>query len=284
MKKLFALMSALALVFTLGACDIEEAFSEEASSYLSVAVNPEIEFILDDEGVVESFVLVNEDAEIVAADLDFEGLEKDEALDKFIEAAIETGYIDVDEEDNAVFVRAADEDEGREENLREEARARIEEALRNRGVAGAVFDEELEEEIVEFTESHDIGYGRARLILRAAEVDEELTPEEALELEMREIMEILRGAHQERMESFREERREEARAIRDEMKEEVRERVEEHRQRAEDDFDLPDFEEKREEMRPDIEERREEFRNRMKERRNEVKDRMPFNDENDSDE
>ncbi len=72
-------------------------------------MNPGVEFIRDEDENIVSIQLLNEDAEIVAADLELEGLRYKVALAEFLDAAIETGYIDVDSDENVITVTADDE-------------------------------------------------------------------------------------------------------------------------------------------------------------------------------
>lgn len=286
MKKLLGLTIAFVLAFTLAACDIgetdEEGLDENKTySYMSVEINPRIEFIVDDEGNVESYLLKNEDAEIVAADLDFEGMDAEEALELFLDTAVEMGYIDVDADDNAVFITTGSEDEDEEEGIRERMRGRAEEYFRAHAIGAAVIDEVLDEDLIALAEEHDIGLGRMVILYTATEIDEDLTIEEAVEMEMREIMEIVNEHHRERMNEFREQRREEAREMADAMREEARERVQEHRQRVEDgEIGPPDLDEYRHNFRENIEEKMENHRQRMEERRQNARDRMPVSENN----
>jgi len=285
MKKLLGLTAALVLTFTLAACNLgdveQEGLDEEKTySYMSVAINPGIEFIVDDEENVVSYRLKNEDAEIVAAELDFEGMDAEEALELFLDTAVEMGYIDVDADDNAVFITTGSEDEEREDTIRERMRGRAEEYFRAHAIGAAVIDEVLDEDLIALAEEHDIGLGRMVILKTATEIDEDLTIEEAIEMEMREIMQIIHTDHRERMEEFRAERRSEAQEMGETMREQVRERINEHRQRVEDgDIEAPDLDEYREDFRENMHERMESYRQRMEERRENLRDRLPGNND-----
>ena len=234
MKKLIALFMVLAGAFTLAACssDLEDAFDNnlENYSYARVEINPQIEFIVDEDDVVVSYALLNEDAEIVAAELELEGLPVDEALELFLDEAVELGYLDVDEENNITITTDEDvNDEPAEEgqegrSLAERLSEKAQSHLQGRGIGVQVAFGDLDEELLELAEDYDIGLGRLRLIQSAVEIDEDLDYETALEMEMNDIMEILRDNHRERMEAFRNERREAMHEIRDEMRDRMRER------------------------------------------------------------
>ncbi|MFP4078778.1 MAG: hypothetical protein ACLFUQ_06520 [Candidatus Izemoplasmataceae bacterium] len=247
MKKLFALVSILALGVTLAACNAGEVDAKE-STYLSVDINPSVEFIVDEDGEIESYTALNEDAEVVLADLDLEGMDYEEALDLYLDEATELGYIDVNADDNAVYISTDEDDEETEDteegdteednedsegSLGERVKEKVNEHFKSRGILGAAVEKDLEEEYGDVAEEYDIGLGKARLISRAVELDEDLTFEEAVEMDMREIMSILREDHRERMREFRAERREQARDFKDSIKDEIREEVKAHRDEIE---------------------------------------------------
>lgn len=281
MKKLIGLFTALMLLLAVSACDIattpdDEVDGEETYAYyLGVEINPRIEFIVNAEDKVVSYNLLNEDAEIVAAELDFIGMDAEEALELFLDEAVELGYIDVDAEDNAVFLTVGAEDEEEEENHRDRMRGRAEEYFQGMGIGAAVVEGVFDEELRELAEEYEIGIGRMSLIAKAAEI-EGIELEEALDLPMQEVMAILRDDHTDRMAEFREERRENAQEIREEMREMVQERLQQHKERLEDEgIEIPDPDEIREEYREHMEERRESARERVEEHRKNARDRRP---------
>ncbi len=280
MKKIFALASILVLAGTMAACTTDETETRE-STLLTVDINPSVEFIVDEDGTIESYHFLNEDAEIVLAELELEGLNYEEALDLYLEEATELGYIDVDADDNAVFISTSEDEENgeeaeNEENLRERVKGKVNEHFQNRGILGAAVEKDLHEEYGELAETYDIGLGQARMIARAVELDEELTMEEAVGMNMGDIMSILRADHQNRMESFREERQEQAKAFRDAMKEEVREKVEAHRsahENAEENADF-DFDEIRDRIQDRGQRDNDHHRNRMEDVKDRARNRM----------
>ncbi len=227
MKKVFAIISVLVLALTLSACSGETV--EDGTSYLAVDINPSIEFVVNEDDQIESYTLLNEDAEIVAADLDFEGMAYEDALDLYLDAAIETGYLDVNSEDNAVFITTDGEDEAFEENVNTEVRNHLEE----RGVGAAVMAGGMDDIYHTLAEEHSIGVGRARLLSRAVEIDGDITFEEALEMDMGDIMAILVSDHHNQMQSFKNNRQQTREAMKSALEDEVRSEVEARNQAVE---------------------------------------------------
>ncbi|MFW5913522.1 MAG: anti-sigma-I factor RsgI family protein [Bacillota bacterium] len=258
MKKLFAFVSILALGVTLAACSTGDLDAKE-STYLTLDINPSVEFIVDEDGEIESYTALNEDGEVVIADLDLEGMDYEEALDTYLEEATDLGYIDVNADDNAVYISTNEDDEETEDteegdteegdteegdteegdnedsegSLEDRVKEKVNEHFKSRGILGAAAEKDLEEEYGDLAKEYDIGLGKARLISRAVELDEELTFEEAVEMDMSEIMSILRADHRERIEEFRSERKEQAQAFKNSMKDEMRDQVQKHRDEVE---------------------------------------------------
>ena len=279
MKKIRLMLGLFALVFIASACEFvstnRDAEFNGEGYFLAIDINPSVEFIIDEEGIVVSVNLLNEDAEIVAAELDLIGLPYEEALALYLEAAVEAGYLDVDEV-NIITITSDDEE------FEEEVKEEVNEELSRRGIGAAIFGGEMKEEYVELAELYDIGVGRARLISRAIDIEGTLTFEEALELEHSEIMKILVEEHHAQREAFINERKALAQEMREMMKEMVRERVEQHRGRVEQgEITRGNNDQLRDEIREDLEQVRHHYRERVEAMREAVRERK--NTENNED-
>lgn len=236
MKKLFLTLTLLA-VFTLAACSQPTLSNEtptynpqDASTIMTIDINPSITFTLDEDGVITSYVLSNEDAEIVAADLTFIGLTYDDALDLFLDAAIETGYVDVTRSDNVVVVTITQEAETDYEAFQAEVEAKIADHLSQSGIQAAVENgQDYYEEIRELAESNDVSVGRVILIQAAMRNDGSLTFDDALAIDPDVLKETLRADFDARLETYKAEREEEAAAIKEEIRTLVETRIEEYR-------------------------------------------------------
>lgn len=235
MKKLFVTFTLLA-VFFLAAC-AEPTLSDEtptydpqdASTLITVDINPSITFTLDEDGVITGYVLSNEDAEIVAADLTFIGLTYEDALELFLDAAIETGYVDVTRTDNVVVVTITQDAEAGYEAFQAEVQAQIARHLSNSGIQAAVENgSDYYEEIRELAEANDVSVGRIILIRAAMRNDETLTFEAALETDPEVLKETLQADFEARVEAYKAEREGEASAVKDEIKALVEARIAEY--------------------------------------------------------
>ncbi|MFW6299015.1 MAG: anti-sigma-I factor RsgI family protein [Bacillota bacterium] len=268
MKKLLGFITVTVMAMTLAACSGTNAtLDAQDTTFLAVEINPGVEFVLDDEDNVESVLPLNDDAEVVLADLDLEGKPSDEALEGFIDAAVETGYIDVDSDENVITVTSDDEEE------EESKKAKVQAILEERGIGAAIFGGGVDEEHRELAQEHGIGVGRARLISRAIEIDEDLTFEDALEMEHRDIMTILIDEHRARMDAFIDERKEEALETKENMRAMAQNHVQAHREAIRNgEKDIPDFRRIREDAKSEIEAIRSRFENRIQSRRENADD------------
>lgn len=235
MKKLFLAFTLLA-VFFLAACaepnlsnETPTYNPEDASTFITVDINPSITFTLDEDGVITGYVLSNEDAEIVAADLTFIGLTYEDALALFLDAAIETGYVDVTRTDNVVVVTITQEAEAGYEAFQNEVQAKIAQHLSRSGIQAAVENgAEYYADIREEAEANDVSVGRIILIRAAMQNDETLTFEAALETDPEVLRQQLQADFQSWIDAYKSEREEEASVIKEDIKALVEARIAEY--------------------------------------------------------
>ena len=236
MKKIFLSITLLAIIF-LAACaeptltDETPTYNpEDASTVMTIDINPSITFTLDEDGVITGYVLSNEDAEIVAADLSFIGLTYEAALELFLDSAIETGYVDVTRSDNVVVVSLTSSFEEDLESLRASVQSRIQTYLDNKGVQAAVEDGAAYYEDIQATaDDYDISVGHVILIRAAMRNDETLTFDEALATDREVLRETLYADFESQLNEYQSEREEEAAQIKDDIKELVQARIQEYR-------------------------------------------------------
>ena len=255
MKKLLALGLVFIGVLTLSACDLDElrdSLSDtvdqgDTVTYARLDINPSIEFIVDEDENIVSYKLLNEDAKTVAVDLNLEGMNIEEAIEIYLDEAVELGFLDVDVENQITVTTSEDLDEEADngdeeadngdeeadngdeeadngdesgipyEKLRDRLKARVENHLEGKGIGAQVMFGDLDDELLALAEEYNIGFGRLKMIQAAVENDEDLDFETAIEMEMGDIMSIVRDVHREHMEDFRA-------SMRDSMRERATER------------------------------------------------------------
>jgi len=234
MKKIVLLLVTLGVLLGVSACTSAKA--EASEYYVSVDINPSIEFIVDEEDTVLSFELLNEDAEIIAADIDFIGMNVEDALALFLEKATEAGYIDVTSDDNAVLITVLGEEENEETTeLRNRLRNRAQNEFAKRNIMASVFTEDFTaEDLVAEANELGISPGKLKMIKAAQTIDEALLTEDAIDMPVKDLMAIIRAHHQEVREEMTQARINERIQVREEMMEEHRVALEEHLRANED--------------------------------------------------
>ena len=207
LKKLGTLVLGMAIVLTLSACSDQAAEVDASEFYVAVDVNPSIEFIVDEEDIVTSYNLVNEDALVLCADIDFIGMNIEDAVELFIELATEAGFIDIEAEDNAVlFTVLGGDDETLVEKLQERIRVRAARYFARNFINAEIFTEDFtQEDLVLQAEELGITPGKLKLILLAQSYDETLTLEVGIDTAVKDLVAQIRAEQKEIMENLTDE-------------------------------------------------------------------------------
>ena len=192
-KPLLTVMALVAIVMTVVACT-SSAYAEE--SYVTIDINPSVELIVNARERVVYVNALNEDAEVLLADLDLVGMPVDEATDLIIETAIALGYIDVESTDTVVQVSSTS-DSALGEKIRERVMAAVNNAFQNRGIYGRAEGKEFTEEFLAEAESYGVTPGCLFLAKAVVAVQDDLTLEDALLMTQEELRDILKVAKEE---------------------------------------------------------------------------------------
>ena len=280
LKKLGIFMFSIIAAITLAACT--ESGTEVQGYYVAVDINPSIEFVVDENDNVESFIFLNEDAEILCVDLDFKGMNIDDAIELFIQTATEAGYIDPEGNDNAVLITVLGEDGEEEqcEEIKERIRKRVNKHFARNYINATVLTEDFtQEDLVAQAEELGVTPGKLKLSLAAIAGDETLVLEELLEMPVKDILALVRALHQEEFLAYKAERMEQLRerkqAMIEEHRQTFRDYVDSHPELTEEEIDaLAEYarEQFRQETREQFQERVENWKQAREERRNQNND------------
>lgn len=231
-KKLGSLLLALMALVGLAACS--DLGTEVSGYYVSVDINPSVEFVVNDDDIVESYLFLNEDAAIICVDLDFVGMNIDDAVELFVETATAAGYIDPEGDDNAVLITVLTDDEEDEDG---EVRAEICERIRKRlnthfaknYINSLVLTEDFtQEDLVAEADELGVSPGKLKLTYAAMLTDETLVKEELLEMPVKDILAIVKEAHSDAFAEYKEAQWQRLREMKQEKIQEHKEIVEEH--------------------------------------------------------
>ncbi len=191
-KFLVTIIGLFAIVLTVVACQTT-ASAEEA--YVTIDINPSVELIVNGREEVVYVNALNEDAEVLLADLDLVGMPVDEATDLIIETAIALGYIDIEATDTVVQVSTLS-DSALGEQIRERVKESINNAFQNRGIYGRAANKGYTEEFLAEAESYGVTPAFLAFAKAVVEVQDEVTLEDALLMTQEELRDILKDARE----------------------------------------------------------------------------------------
>ena len=191
MKNALKFMATLLITTTAVGCFTGCTPEAETYTYVSLKVNPEIELIVDDNGEVVSVNAVNEDGEVVISEGEFEGKTVEEACEEFTEISTELGYIDVDINDNTVYLHVDGKDEETVEEIVTKVTKRMHDFFDKKGIYGRVSNEELKE-FETLAREWNVSVKDAKLINRILELYPEMSVEEIIALSIEEKIDLIK--------------------------------------------------------------------------------------------
>ena len=187
----------LLAVFSVAACQSEGPVTEtlgDTDSYVTIDINPSINLVVSPGGIVVSASPLNEDGELLLMELELVGLTLEEATDLVIAEAIRLGFIDVDAEDLIVSVGIEHADGAIAEQIRDRVKEHINNAFLERGLMGKAQDKVFTPELIEEAEGYGVEPQFLLLAKKAVEVSDTLLLEDALLMEVDDLILIVREA------------------------------------------------------------------------------------------
>jgi hypothetical protein len=176
-------------MFAFSGCDSSTSDAGDLS-YVTLTINPQVEMTVSEDNIVESVSPLNEDAEILLSDVVLTGMTLEDASEEFVDLATESGYIDVDAEDNEVTIDVICENDG--DKIQTRLQDRINNYFENNGIYGKVSKENLEEYRVE-ADALGITVQKLRLIYRAIEINPELTVDGLKDMSVTDLITIVKA-------------------------------------------------------------------------------------------
>lgn len=228
MKKYIMILAFGFLMFFFVACTESNPVAS-TDMLLSVEINPSFQFVIGQDDKVKSYRLNNEDAEIIGADLDLVGMNYEDALQAMIQQAIQTGYIDVERNDQAVALMAANGDETEENQFRETVQTQLRTYFQENAIGAVVLNHgELDPEVIDFSETNEVSIGFAKLALTYHLEHAETSIEDVLAMTPSELVTGINEKNNTFMNTYRNQRQTQALAVQNELKAMVAEKVQAH--------------------------------------------------------
>lgn len=188
MKKLISILLVVALAcIALASCGNAES---EGTAYISLRINPEIELIADDDGMVLYANAVNEDGEVVLSTVELEGLSVAEASAAFTDKAIELGYLDPKSNEANVYVGVECSTTEESAIVEESIEKSIGDYFKNNGINGKVSKETLDK-YAQRASQWGLSTGHTKLAMRVLDEYPNLTEEEVLSMDVSQWLDLL---------------------------------------------------------------------------------------------
>ena len=163
-----------------------------ALTYIGLRINPEIEMVTDENGVVVSANAVNTDGEVVLSTVELEGKTAEEAVVDFTETAVDLGYMDPEAGKDTVYVDVNSEKAELVETVEKTLSDKLMKFFEKKGIAGKVSKEVLDSYLAAATE-WNVTPGHAKMIARVLSANPELTYDELLNLTVKDLLELLKA-------------------------------------------------------------------------------------------
>ena len=167
-KKWMAIAACLALLLVGGGGGMIWGQANAVTSVISLDVNPSIQLELDKNGRVDSCQALNEDAEIVLAEMDggddLEDATLEVAANALVGALVRHGYLD--SISSAILLTVEDADTQRAQSIEQQLTAAMDAALQTEAPATAVLTQTLtpDKDMDRLAEENNISAGKAALV------------------------------------------------------------------------------------------------------------------------
>lgn len=177
----------------------DDQVSANAQTYVSVSINPAVEFTVNDDGLVASAVATDAEGDEIIQSFDFTGMSIDNACEKFTQLCIDAGYVAYDNDEtsvepNDVVITIVSEDEEVEQDLASKIKLKLNNCFQNNGIFGYVTTDALSE-YAEQAAEYGISVGHVKLIMSALYYNPELTFEELAVLPINEVVKLVKTSH-----------------------------------------------------------------------------------------
>lgn len=194
--KTIALGSALAMAFPVfAACGGNNETKVSAESYVAIDINPSISLTLDEENKVISVHATNEDAQIMLYGEALEGLSLEVAIDKIAELSMELGFINDDNYGINFNVSGSINENTVKGTLEAAFDKHSGEFNVNFSTEGTFSDlrelEAIKAKYIDNLKIQALTIEEYKLIVEAQLIDATLTVEEAVEMKVEELMNII---------------------------------------------------------------------------------------------
>lgn len=197
-KIIFSSLLLLVSIVVFNGCQIQSNVVKAANAYITLDINPSIEIITDEEGLVAQVNALNEDAQVLLVDTDFTKKTIEETVEEIINLATELGYIDITAE-NAIVVTTLAENDNITNKLEEKINDIIRKVTKKQEIKMDIINarHEAKQEMKDLAASLNVSIGKLKLIQVAVELDPSLTLEQAATMPVKDLNKIVKDVRNE---------------------------------------------------------------------------------------
>ena len=197
MKKLLSIILVAILACTaLASCNVIEEKDANAGAgaltYISLRINPEIEMVADENGIIVSANAINTDGEVVLSTTELEGKNIEDATVAFTETAVDLGFMDPAKGTDTVYVDINGENTEVKEKVEKTVSEKLAKFFETKGLKGKVSKEVLDT-YIESADEWNVSPEHAKLITRTLLANPELTYDELLNLTVKDLLDLLKA-------------------------------------------------------------------------------------------
>lgn len=190
-KKLIVSIASVAAVLCFGCLGAYAYYTP--AGYVSLDINPSIEYTLNTFDRVIDVTGVNEDGEAIVSEIDVDGMKIEDAIDQTVDQLIDTGYIG--DEASEIVISANCENDGESDELAQKLQTSTQKKLDGEGKIGNVEAYAVGKERVEEAEELGVSPGKLNLVEKlkeSAENPDDIDISEWLDKPVKEIQSVIK--------------------------------------------------------------------------------------------
>ena len=205
--KTFLFMLLVGLSFGLVACSTKESSTNISNAYITIDINPSIEIITGDDGLVAQVNALNDDAALLLLETNFVGKTVEEVVEAIINLATDMGYIDIAADENAIIITTETENEDDKLKLEKKIQERIQKVAKAKAFKMQVIkgNTQVTDEFKARAEELGVSIGKLRIVDLALQFDETLTIDVAATMSVKDLNRIIIDAREEMKDLYGEE-------------------------------------------------------------------------------
>lgn len=229
MKKGYIWLGLIVIVLGIAGFVGYSMWNNNTFSSVTISINPEVELLLNNEDKVVEVIPINEDADILTSDLDLEGLTIEEASEKLIDSAMETGFLDEYSDENTVVITTVNDDETKRQALQEKIMTKFNSHFEAKKIYPVLVAKGLDDDLKAEADQYEISYGKMLLVESALALNDTLSKDELVNMSIRDIQTEIKTVVKDRRAALklsRQEAKEELKAKKVELKKNYKATVE----------------------------------------------------------